>query len=109
MGRATRCAAACAAAGLLVAGLQTSTAFAAVQNRIDLTVLVVDDGGPATAAITAELASEGTPYTVVKLSDPNRPTITPAFLSDTLNGAPGPSSRASCCPTRTCSAPAPPR
>ncbi|MDH6119418.1 hypothetical protein ABH930_005592 [Kitasatospora sp. GAS204A] len=88
MGRATRRAAACAAAGLLAAGLQTSTAFAAVQNRIDLTVLVVDDGGPATAAITAELASEGTPYTVVKLSDPNRPTITSAFLSDTLNGAP---------------------
>lgn len=109
MGRATRRAAACAAAGLLAAGLQTSTAFAAVQNRIDLTVLVVDDGGPATAAITAELASEGTPYTVVKLSDPNRPTITSAFLSDTLNGAPGPSSRASCCPTRTPSAPAPPR
>ncbi|MGF1428804.1 hypothetical protein [Kitasatospora sp. LaBMicrA B282] len=89
MGRATRRAAACAAAGLLAAGLQTTTtAFAAVQNRIDLTVLVVDDGGPATAAITAELASEGTPYTVVKLSDPNRPTINAAFLSDTVNGAP---------------------
>lgn len=88
MGRATRRAAACAAAGLLAAGLQTTTAFAATQNRIDLTVLVVDDGGPATAAITAELASEGTPYTVLKLSDPNRPTITPGFLSDTVNGSP---------------------
>ncbi|MFF7635665.1 hypothetical protein ACFZB9_21295 [Kitasatospora sp. NPDC008050] len=88
MGRATRRAAACAAAGLLAAGLQTTTAFAAPQNRIDLTVLVVDDGGPATAAITAELAGEGTPYTVLKLSDPNRATITPAFLSDTVNGAP---------------------
>ncbi|MFI9269732.1 hypothetical protein ACIGXM_03250 [Kitasatospora sp. NPDC052896] len=88
MGRATRRAAACAAAGLLAAGLQTATAHAATQNRIDLTVLVVDDGGPATAAITAELQSEGTPYTVVKLSDPKRPTINAAFLSDTVNGTP---------------------
>ncbi|WP_035799709.1 hypothetical protein [Kitasatospora mediocidica] len=88
MGRATRRAAACAAAGLLAAGLQTVTAHAAAQNRIDLTVLVVDDGGPATAAIAAELTSEGTPYTTVKLSDPNRPTINAAFLSDTVNGAP---------------------
>jgi hypothetical protein len=88
MGRVTRRAAACAAAGLLAMGLQSTTAFAATQNRIDLTVLVVDDGGPAVAAITAELASEGTPYTVVKLSDPNRPQITTAFLSDTVNGSP---------------------
>ncbi|WP_035847443.1 hypothetical protein [Kitasatospora azatica] len=88
MGRVTRRAAACAAAGLLATCLQTATAFGAAQNRIDLTVLVVDDGGPAVAAITAELASEGTPYTVIKLSDPNRPTITSAFLSDTLNGSP---------------------
>ena len=88
MGRATRRAAACAAVGLLAAGLQTVTAHAAAQNRIDLTVLLVDDGGPATAAIAAELTSEGTPYTTVKLSDPNRPTINAAFLSDTLNGAP---------------------
>lgn len=88
MGRATRRAAACAVAGLLTAGLQTTAAHAAVQNRIDLTVLLVDDGGPATAAIAAELTSEGTPYTTVKLSDPNRPTINAAFLSDTLNGAP---------------------
>ncbi len=88
MGQATRKAAACAAAALLAAGLQTATAHATGGNRIDLTVLVVDDGGPATTAITAELASEGTPYTVLSLADPNRPVITAAFLSDTLNGSP---------------------
>ncbi|GAA2981648.1 hypothetical protein GCM10010519_15460 [Streptomyces lactacystinicus] len=56
--------------------------------RIDLTVLVVDDGGPSVAAITAELKSQGTPYKVVSLNDPNRPVINSAFLSDTVNGLP---------------------
>ncbi|MFI6444981.1 hypothetical protein [Kitasatospora sp. NPDC050543] len=89
MGRATRRAAACAAAVLLAgAGLQSSLAHGATPNRIDLTILVVDDGGPATAAIAAELTSQGAPFKVVKLNDANRPVIDAAFLSDTVNGAP---------------------
>ncbi|WP_371480585.1 hypothetical protein [Kitasatospora sp. NBC_00315] len=88
MGRATRRAAACAAAVLLAGGLQSSIAHATTTNRIDLTVLVLDDGGPATAAITAELASQGTPHKIVNLNDANRPVIDAAFLSDTLNGQP---------------------
>ncbi|MEV6974982.1 hypothetical protein [Kitasatospora sp. NPDC093806] len=89
MGRATRRVAACAAAVLLAGGLQSSLAQAAgTTPRIDLTVLVISDGGPATAAIAAELKSQGTPYKLVDLNDANRPVIDAAFLSDTLNGQP---------------------
>ncbi|WP_195911056.1 hypothetical protein [Streptomyces kaniharaensis] len=89
MGRATRRVAACAAAVLLASGLQTTLAHGdTTPVRIDLTVLVIDDGGPSVAAITAELKSQGTPYKVVSLSDPNRPVINAAFLSDTVNGTP---------------------
>ncbi|MFF4380242.1 hypothetical protein [Kitasatospora sp. NPDC001547] len=87
MGRATRRVAACAAAVLLASGLQTTLAHGdTAPPRIDLTVLVIDDGGPSVAAITAELKSQGTPYKVVSLNDPNRPVINSAFLSDTVNG-----------------------
>lgn len=89
MGRATRRVAACAAAVLLAGGLQSSLAHGATTApRIDLTVLVIDDGGPATAAIAAELKSQGTPHRIVNLNDPNRPVIDAAFLSDTVNGQP---------------------
>ncbi|MFJ6773246.1 hypothetical protein ACIQOV_20220 [Kitasatospora sp. NPDC091257] len=89
MGRATRRVAACAAAVLLASGLQSTLAHGdTMPPRIDLTVLVVDDGGPSVAAITAELKSQGTPYKVVSLNDPNRPVINSAFLSDTVNGLP---------------------
>ncbi|MER7702272.1 hypothetical protein ABTX81_05135 [Kitasatospora sp. NPDC097605] len=89
MGRATRRVAACAAAVLLAGGLQSSLAHATTTTpRIDLTVLVISDGGPATAAIAAELKSQGTPYKLVDLNDANRPVIDAAFLSDTLNGQP---------------------
>ncbi|MGW0548492.1 hypothetical protein [Streptomyces altiplanensis] len=56
--------------------------------RIDLSVLVVGDGGPATAAIAAELDGAGTPYTIVDLTRQDRPTIDNGFLSDTLDGRP---------------------
>lgn len=90
MGRATRRVAACAAAVLLASGLQTTLAHGATtpSPRIDLTVLVIDDGGPSVAAITAELKSQGTPYKVVTLNDTSRPVINAAFLSDTVNGVP---------------------
>lgn len=87
MGRRTRWAAAFTAAGLLAAVAPAAGAHAATTaQRIDLRVLVVDDGGPATAAIMNEMDIAGTPYTVVKLSDSNRPTINAAFLSGTANG-----------------------
>ncbi|MFJ4188982.1 hypothetical protein, partial [Kitasatospora sp. NPDC089509] len=90
MGRASRRVAACAAAVLLASGLQITLAHGDTTSapRIDLTVLVIDDGGPSVAAITAELKSQGTPYKVVSLNDPKRPVINSAFLSDTVNGLP---------------------
>ncbi|MFJ9946528.1 hypothetical protein [Kitasatospora sp. NPDC091207] len=89
MGRATRRVAACAAAVLLAGGLQSSLAHGATAApRIDLTVLVISDGGPASAAIAAELKSQGTPYKFVDLNDAGRPVINAAFLSDSLNGQP---------------------
>ncbi|MFJ6217085.1 hypothetical protein ACIQGZ_27695 [Streptomyces sp. NPDC092296] len=68
--------------------LAPTTAAQAVtdQPRIDLRLLVVDDGGEATGAIRAELDSAGTPYTRVDLNAAGRPTIDAAFLSDTVNG-----------------------
>ena len=86
MGRRTRWAAAFTAAGLLSALTPMAGAHAATAQRIDLRVLVVDDGGPATAAIMNEMDISGTPYTAVKLSDSNRPTINAAFLSGTAGG-----------------------
>ncbi|ARP73668.1 hypothetical protein LK07_32235 [Streptomyces pluripotens] len=77
--------------GALIAafGLQAGPAHAdSTTPRIDLRVLVVSDGGPATDAIAAELDTAGTPYTKVDLTAPGRPTIDAAFLADTVDGRP---------------------
>lgn len=76
------------ATGLLALGLGVPGAAAAAQPRIDLRVLVVDNGDSPVRAITARLRSTGIPYTTVDLTDAGRPTITAAFLSDTVNGTP---------------------
>ncbi|MFI9240500.1 hypothetical protein [Streptomyces sp. NPDC053079] len=89
MGRTTRLVAAWAATALLAVGLPTAGASAAqAPPRVDLRVLVVDDGGPAVEAIRTELETAGTPYTAVDLKDPGRPRIDEAFLSDTVDGRP---------------------
>ncbi|MFE9369039.1 hypothetical protein ACFYM2_04575 [Streptomyces sp. NPDC006711] len=70
-------------------GLPAAPAYAAAPApRVDLKVLVVSDGGPATGAITAELDGEGTPYTLVDLQKAGRPVIDAAFLADTVGGGP---------------------
>ncbi|MFI1466486.1 hypothetical protein [Streptomyces wuyuanensis] len=80
------------AAGALIISLgglpPASVQAAEPAARIDLRVLVVTDGGPATAAIAAELDSAGTPYTVVDLADAGRPVIDAAFLADEVDGRP---------------------
>nr|WP_030751459.1 hypothetical protein [Streptomyces griseus] len=86
--RAGRTAAVLAAAALLATVLPSAQATAAPAPRIDLTVLVVDDGGSAVQAITAELKGSGVPYRVLDLNDPDRPVLTAAFLSDTVDGRP---------------------
>ncbi|MEU4211891.1 hypothetical protein AB0F13_18110 [Streptomyces sp. NPDC026206] len=87
MGSTTRLVAALAAATLLAVGLPAAGASAAeAPPRVDLRVLVVDDGGPAVEAIRTELDTAGTPYTRVGLGDAGRPRIDDAFLSDTVDG-----------------------
>ncbi|MEU1279249.1 hypothetical protein [Streptomyces sp. NPDC005805] len=60
----------------------------APEPRIDLRVLMVTDGGPATGAIAAELTAAGTPYTEVDLRQSGRPVIDEDFLADTVDGRP---------------------
>ncbi|MEV0255115.1 hypothetical protein AB0H82_12730 [Streptomyces sp. NPDC050732] len=87
MNHTARAAALGAAALLLALSLPgASPAAAAGAPRVDLRVLVVTDGGPATTAITAELDGQGTPYTTVDLRRSERPAIDDAFLADTVNG-----------------------
>ncbi|MBL1082556.1 hypothetical protein JK359_11275 [Streptomyces actinomycinicus] len=77
--------------GALIAalGLQAGPAEAdTTAPRIDLRVLVVSDGGPATDAIAAELDAAGTPYTKVDLTRSDRPAIDAGFLADTVDGRP---------------------
>ncbi|MBT2444607.1 hypothetical protein J7E93_31825 [Streptomyces sp. ISL-36] len=81
------------AAAALLATVVPSAGASAVEPvpRIDLTVLVVDDGGSAVEAITSELRSTGVPYRTVDLNDPSRPVIDAAFLaepSDSTTGRP---------------------
>ncbi|MCK8679736.1 hypothetical protein [Streptomyces lichenis] len=87
--RAGRAAGALLAAALLAGAVPAGPAVAAAPApRVDLTVLVVDDGGGAVGAIAAELKSTGVPYRTVKLGEQGRPTITAAFLADTVDGRP---------------------
>ncbi|MCP9985423.1 hypothetical protein LUX01_00635 [Streptomyces sudanensis] len=76
-------------AGALVAALCTPTTAAHAGTpapRIDLRVLVVSDGGPATDAIAAELDATGTPYTEIDLTRADRPVIDAGYLADTVDG-----------------------
>ncbi|MEU3061054.1 hypothetical protein [Streptomyces subrutilus] len=87
--RTNRVAAAMAAAALVSVVLPAATAqAAAAPPRIDLKVLVVDDGGSSVEAITAELRDTGMPFTRVRLGGSGRPVIDAAYLSDTVDGRP---------------------
>ncbi|MFJ6935987.1 hypothetical protein [Streptomyces sp. NPDC101132] len=83
-----RTAAVCVAAALVSVAVPAVSATAAVTPRIDLKVLVVDDGGSAVDAVTSELRDTGVPYTTVALGSPGRPVIDAAFLADTVDGKP---------------------
>jgi hypothetical protein len=87
--RRTKTAAALLAAGGLTAlCLAVPGASAATEPRIDLKVLVVDNGDSSVQAIAAQLKSTGIPYTTVNLNDPGRPVVDAGFLADTVNGTP---------------------
>ncbi|MFD7534326.1 hypothetical protein [Streptomyces sp. NPDC059819] len=76
------------AAGLLSTAIPAANAAATVLPRIDLKMLVLDDGGSAVGAIVAELKNTGVPYQTVALGAAGRPTINAAFLSDNIAGRP---------------------
>src|SRR4051812_29188230 len=61
---------------LVLGGPLAVDAVAAPLPRLDLRVLVVDDGNPWTEAIRQDLDIKGVASTVVELADPARPTIT---------------------------------
>ncbi|MGW0949192.1 hypothetical protein ACWD4O_42540 [Streptomyces sp. NPDC002623] len=89
MKRTTRTAALTAGALIAALGLPAGTAYADdIPPRVDLRVLVVSDGGPATDAITAELDTVGTPYTEIELGVAGRQIINATFLADTVAGRP---------------------
>ncbi|WP_418956659.1 hypothetical protein [Streptomyces tritici] len=81
--------AALAAAALLATVVPTAgPAAAAPVPRVDLTVLVVDDGSGTVGAIAAELRDAGVPHRTLDLNDPARPVVDAGFLSDTVDGRP---------------------
>lgn len=86
--RMYRLAAACVAAAIAPVALPAGVAQAATAPRIDLRVLVVDDGGSSVEAITAELRDTGVPYTRIDLGSGSRPVVNAAFLADTVDGRP---------------------
>lgn len=86
--RMNRLAAVCFAAAIASVAVPGAAAQAAVTPRIDLRVLVVDDGGSSVEAITAELRDTGVPYTRVDLGSSGRPVVNAAFLADTVDGRP---------------------
>lgn len=67
--------------GMLLPASAASAASAQQTTRLDLRVLVVDDGSPWSQAIASELSAEGVPFTDVPLGVASRPTIDSAFLS----------------------------
>ena len=75
-----------AVATAVTVAMTVTPAFAAAPagSRVELKVLVLTDGGPATSAIMAELRSEGVPYREVDLGDTGRAQIDAAFLADTV-------------------------
>lgn len=73
--------AATAATAVVVVGSAPIASAATASQKVDLKVLVVTDGGPAVAAISQELTTEGVPQTVVDLNSATRPQLTAAFLA----------------------------
>ncbi len=69
------------------AGAATS-GWGAANHRVDLKVLVVDDGGAAVGAIRKALAREGVPFVAVNLNDPNRRVLGGTFLSENRSEGP---------------------
>ncbi len=84
--RRRRVAATALAGALALAVVVPAAPASAAGTRVDLRVLVVDDGSVMVGAIVDQLDLEGVPHTDVALSSPGRPAITSSFLSDGNEG-----------------------
>ncbi|MEV6923528.1 hypothetical protein AB0M46_03285 [Dactylosporangium sp. NPDC051485] len=71
-------------AGIVLA--QPALAATSAKQRIDLRVLVLDDGTTGIDTLRAQLDREGVPYDALALGTDGRPAITPAYLADTVGG-----------------------
>ncbi len=65
----------------MVGLVPTALSATATPQRIDLRVLVLEDGSPWVDGIAAQLAAEGVPYTAISVAAAGRPSITPASLA----------------------------
>ncbi|GAA2619103.1 hypothetical protein GCM10010399_57700 [Dactylosporangium fulvum] len=72
--------------GLAGLALATPALAAAPKQRIDLRVLVLDDGSPGIDMLRGQLDREGVPYDTVALGTDGRQRLTPAFLADSVGG-----------------------
>ncbi|HEX2810640.1 MAG TPA: hypothetical protein VHN80_31135, partial [Kineosporiaceae bacterium] len=83
-----RVAAVTAAVVLATGGLVAvaATTARAAGNRLDLRVLVVDDGQSMTEALRQTMTVEGVPFTTVTLTDAGRPQLTADFLASGTEG-----------------------
>ncbi|MET7421307.1 hypothetical protein [Dactylosporangium sp. NPDC005555] len=72
-----------AVTGLLVA---PPALAAAPKQRIDLRVLVLDDGSTGIDMLRAQLDREGVPHDAIQLAAAGRQQITAAFLADSVSG-----------------------
>lgn len=70
------------AVGLAAPVALAESSSAASGAKIDLKILLVDDGGGMVAALADTLTTEGVPHTTIALSDSGRSTITSAFLAE---------------------------
>ena len=69
-----------------VSAFSTPRASAATPQRLDLRVLVLDDGSSWVEALRSQLDVEGVPHFAVQLTDSSRPVIDAAFLSSGDHG-----------------------
>ncbi|MFC0627201.1 hypothetical protein [Kribbella deserti] len=73
---------------VVTTAVSPATSSAAVTPRIDLKVLVVNDGSAPVEAIASELSAAGVPFTELDLGSATRPTVTAAYLSDKIGTTP---------------------
>ena len=77
---------ACALVGLTGLVFAPPALAAEPRQRVDLRVLVLDDGSTGVDTLRAQLDREGVPYDALQLADAARARITPAFLADSVSG-----------------------